>query len=516
VSQDSLRARLLRPLSALRLVLTDPARRESAVLLCLAVYCLLWTIYGTVTKTQQGYNSDMTELIAWSRDLALGYFKHPPLAACLVAAWFAVFPLNAFSYYLLAMLMPTLALWIAWRLSADYLDADKRLFGLALLTLVPFFNFHALKFNVNTVLMPLWAATAWWFLRSYRLRSPGYAVLAGLGAALCMYGKYWSIFLLAGLAIAALVDRRRAAYFRSPAPWITIIAGALALAPHIAWLVQNNFAPVAYARAAHVPKPLGEAALSAFAYIGGSIAYAAVPLIAFAIAARPTAGTLRDIAWPREDDRRLAAAAFWLPFLLPVLGALIGGTEITSLWSMSAWTLLPVLLLCSPRIALRLGDVERVLGLALIVPFVMTAGSPGIAHFTADNVRPAQAQQTLLAQQIEHEWHSAVLAPLRYVDGDMEIAYGVVAAAADRPHAIPGLPPPPAAALKRDGFAFVCLTEDASCVARSKTIAAAEPQARVVESTIFRTATGRAVPPQRYTIVLVPPANPLGALGSQR
>ena len=45
--------------------------------------------------------------------------------------------------------------------------------------LVPFFNFHALKFNVNTVLMPLWAATTFWFLRSYQTRSALYAALAG-------------------------------------------------------------------------------------------------------------------------------------------------------------------------------------------------------------------------------------------------------------------------------------------------------------------------------------------------
>ena len=177
---------------------------------------------------------------------------------------------------------------------------------------------------------------------------------------------------------------------------------------------------------------------------------------------------------------------------------------------MSAWTLFPVLLLSSPRVALRVGDVERVLALALIVPFALTAASPGIAHFTADNVKPAQAQQPLLARQIEEQWRAAALSPLRYVDGDVDLAYGVVATAAEKPHAIPGLPPPPAGTLKRDGFVFVCLTDDSGCVSRGKTIASAEPQARVVESTIFRTATGRQVPPQRYTIVLVPPANPLG------
>ena len=66
----------------------------------------------------------MTELIAWSRDLAWGY-KHPPFAAALVRLWFSVFPVADWSYYLLAMLMPAIALWIVWRLSADYLDARE-------------------------------------------------------------------------------------------------------------------------------------------------------------------------------------------------------------------------------------------------------------------------------------------------------------------------------------------------------------------------------------------------------
>ena len=146
--------------------------------------------------------------------------------------WFSVFPVAEWSYYLLAMLMPAIALWIVWRLSADYLDIEKRVFGIALLTLVPFFNFHALKFNVNTVLMPLWAATTLWFLRSYMTRSTLYAALAGAGAAAGMMGKYWSIFLIAGLVVAALIDKRRNAYFRSAAPWITVLVGVVVLAPH--------------------------------------------------------------------------------------------------------------------------------------------------------------------------------------------------------------------------------------------------------------------------------------------
>ena len=79
----------------------------------------------------------MAELISWSRDLSFGYPKHPPFGAWLVRLWFSVFPLADWSYYLLAMLMPTIALWIVWRLSADYLDVEKRVVGVALLMLDP-------------------------------------------------------------------------------------------------------------------------------------------------------------------------------------------------------------------------------------------------------------------------------------------------------------------------------------------------------------------------------------------
>ena len=93
----------------LRAALVDPARAERTVLWLLAAYVVVWAAYATMSKWPQGLHPDMTETVAWSRDLSLGYLKHPPLAAWLVAAWFAVFPVAEWSYYLLAALMPASA-----------------------------------------------------------------------------------------------------------------------------------------------------------------------------------------------------------------------------------------------------------------------------------------------------------------------------------------------------------------------------------------------------------------------
>ena len=163
--------------------LIDPRRCNGAMLLLLVGYTATWTLYACIARSSQDLHPDMAELISWSRDPSLGYLKHPPLAAWLVWLWFSVFPITDWSYYLLAVLMPTIALWIAWRLSADYLEIEKRVVGVALLMLIPFYNFQSLKFNVNTVLLPTWAATIFWFLHSYTTRKPLHSVLAGIGAA---------------------------------------------------------------------------------------------------------------------------------------------------------------------------------------------------------------------------------------------------------------------------------------------------------------------------------------------
>jgi 4-amino-4-deoxy-L-arabinose transferase-like glycosyltransferase len=492
-------------LARLRAALIDPARRERSVLVALAVYAVLWTAYATIAKASQGLHPDMTELIAWSRDLAWGFDKHPPLAAALVWLWFQVFPLAEWSYYLLAMLMPALALWIVWRLTADYLDIEKRVVGVALLTVVPFFNFHALKYNVNTVLLPLWAAATFAFLRSYRTRSVGWAALAGALAAACMLGKYWSAFLLAGLALAALIDARRGRYFRSPAPWITVAVGLAVLAPHLVWLAHHAFLPFSYAVGVHADKPFGWSAFSALGYLAGSLGYVALPLIIVLVTAWPNRATLADMAWPAEQERRFAAAAFWAPLLLPAIVAPLTGVEITSLWSMSCWTLLPVLLLSAPAVTVHEIDTRRILGLALALPLVMLIASPAIAILAQRaGPLPSSAQARLLAQEIERDWHATIPQPLRFVDGNADLAYGVIAYAVNAPRALPGLSQPSAAELKRAGLALVCFNDDAACRRRAAAKAARIGPSRTVIADITRNFLGFAGKPQRYVIVIVP------------
>lgn len=499
--------RLARLLDRLVDALKSARRRDRTVLAVLGAYLFVWTLYGVIAKSSQDLHPDMTELIAWSRDLAFGFPKHPPFAALVVRAWFAWFPIDDWTYYLLAVLTATLALWIAWQLFADYLQPTKRIVALCLLTFIPFFNFHALKFNVNTALMPLWALTTFWFLRSYRMRSAAYAALAGASAALCMMTKYWSIALLAALALAAISDKRRGIYFRSPAPWITVLVGIVVISPHIGWLEKHDFLPVDYAMGVHGGHSMTEAAIDALRYCIDAIAYVSAPIAIVLLAARPGTDTVLEVIWPSNPNRRFIAVAFWTTLLMPVVPALLWGVDIDAIWTMPSWTLLPVLLLSSHSIRISRLSVRWIVGIAVLIPWAALTVAPAVALIAFKRGLPPQLTQTrMLAERVDLEWRTATSGPLRYVGGSADLAYAIVAYTHGGPHALPGLPALSRAKLQSSGVALVCEATDEDCAKQSDKIAGLNPASRRLQIEIMRHFLGIAGRPQRYLLVLVPPA----------
>jgi hypothetical protein len=494
----------------------DPARREPAVIGLLAAYVVSWTLYAVLAKGSQDIHPDMSEQFALGQSLAWGYSKHPPLAVWIVRAWFAVLPTADWAFYLLAAASIGVTLWIAWHLAGRYLHGDRRIVGLALLTFVPFFNFHALKFNANTVLMPFWAATTLAFIRSYETRAALPSALAGLAAAAAMYGKYWSIVLLLGLGVAAVAHPGRAAYFRSSAPWITVAVGALALAPHLVWLAAHDFSPFSYALLLHGAASRASTLQSVLGYLAGGVAYVALPVGALLLALRPSAAALRDMAWPTSPERRLAAAAFWAVLLLPAVLAPLARVQLVSLWSMSAWTLLPVMLLSSPMLAVSRAVALRIVALAIAFPLLMIAIAPAIALYVHRmHPPPGAAQSSVLAGEVERVWRETSDAPLRLFSSIDELTDGVVFYLRAHPSAVHVLDSKASPALEeriaREGIVLLCPADAhqpgaAWCGQAAGSLAGRHAAGRRVEVEAVRRYLGVKGEPTRYLIISIPPA----------
>src|ERR1041384_1788267 len=168
--------------SLVRLVdgLADPARRRRAALVFCLAYGVLWFFYVVIAKSSQDMNADMAEMIVWTRELALGYPKHPPLLAYILWAWFKVFPLTDWAYLLLSAVNLSIGIWLVIELSAEWLSREELAAVPFLLATIPFYNFLGLKFDQNSVLIPLWALAIWSMLRALDTRHLGWAALAGL------------------------------------------------------------------------------------------------------------------------------------------------------------------------------------------------------------------------------------------------------------------------------------------------------------------------------------------------
>lgn len=512
-------SRLMSLVDRLLAALADPAWRELAAIGVLITYVLVWTLAGFLVKSNQSVHYDMAGVVAWSRELAFGYPQHPPLAPWLVRAWFSIFPLSDWSYYLLGMAATGIALWFAWRLFACLQDAVKRVLAVVLLTLIPAYNFHALKFDHNAVLLPVWAVATLCFMRSFEMRSTGWAALAGLSAAAAMLAKYWSIFLLAGLALAALTDARRVVYFRSRAPWVTIAVGALLLMPHVAWLWVNDFIPMSYAVGVHKLDSLGEIASSVVRYLSGAVGYVALPVLLVAVACRPSRAAVRDMLWPPEPTGRFIATAFWTPLLLPPLVTMAVGLELNPIWSMAGLMPLPLLLLSSPQILIGRNAVRGIVALAVALPPLMVLAAPAIAVFMHGMglVPPTAAHGRLLAERVEREWRKATDRPLRLVGGDLDLANVVAFYLPDQPSTFalsePQLTPwATDARIGSAGIAIVCHASGAGCLHQKIawaihflwTKSVGRPRHRTVFE-LERSFLGWSGRPAPYVIVIIPP-----------
>jgi hypothetical protein len=328
-----------------------------------------------------------------------------------------------------------------------------------------------------------------------------------------MLGKYWSIFLLAGLALAALSDPRRGAYFRSPAPWLTVAAGAAILAPHVFWIATHGFTTVDFAFASHATT-LAHATVGALYFLASVLGYIAVPIVLGALAAAPSfvpsLAAIKDTLWPRVAERRTILIAFAAPLLLAALAGIAARADLDPLWSMSAMTLLPVVLLASPLVHVNRNAVVYVLAFAIIFPLLLLAASPVIALVIhRQGVTNYASHYRLIAQAVEQAWRGTTDQPLRIVGGNRPVVDGSNFYFTDPPATFVVTEPMrtpwvDAARIAREGIAIVCPRAEPGCL-RELSGYVARYGGTTQNITLARRFFGSSDTPLDYQIAIIPP-----------
>jgi 4-amino-4-deoxy-L-arabinose transferase-like glycosyltransferase len=490
--------------------LVDPARRRRTMVLFALGYALVWWGFAVVSKSAGGLNADMAEMAIWGREPALGYPKHPPLLAWLVEAWFTLLPATDWAFYLLAALNLGLSLYLAWVLAGEWLDGPKRALAPLLLSLIPFYNHIGLKFDQNSALIPLWALTTLCFWRSLKTRSPGYAALAGVFAAAGMLSKYWTVFLLLALVLAAFADRRRWAYLRSPAPWITTAVSAALCAPHLYWLIREDFPPLRWVNRREWVD--FATSLRDFAeYTFGTLGYAAIALVPLLIVLRPRWSALREGLLPHDPDRRTVMVMFWAPLIVPLGIALFTHTQPLSLWNEPSLGLLPVVLLGAPQLTVTREHVARFAALAAAFAIGSWIAAPFIAYNalkTGGEADGAYAQEAAAA--LEAEWHRVTPAPLKLVAGTFGLSARIAFYLPDRPSSIEDFrrylaPWAPYPRIRREGAVAIVPADDRGRRYELSYFLQGRAVALQKEITLTPHWLGFSGSPRRYAIAVIPP-----------
>jgi 4-amino-4-deoxy-L-arabinose transferase-like glycosyltransferase len=498
---------VLRPFERLTAALADARQAHRTAAALIACYVLLWWIYAVIAKSSQNIHFDMGEVVSWSLVPAYGYPKHPPFPAWVAAIWFSVFPYADWAYYLLAAVSIGIALWFVWLIAARYVDGDKRVLALTMLTFSPGFNFQPLKFNSNALLIPVWAAASYFFLRSFEKRTAWWGAVAGVGAAFAMLTKYWSIFLILAFVVATMVHPRRWDYLRSPAPWMSVLVGGLLFAPNVVSLVDYDFYAFRYATGSHHVMGMG-VLLESFADYFGGVLYLAGGLAAVAVACRPRLAAARDMLLPGEADRRLMMVATCVALFAPVVLALALHTRLATLWTMPMWAMLPAVVLSSPAVAVSRRAAAGVLAAATAVPLVAILLSPLIANtIHLRGVPNHGSHYEMIAGAVDKAWRSATAAPMKFFGSDTGLVNGAGFYLRGKPLRIDivtmgDTPWASEAQLERAGIALVCAADDPVCMYALNLRA---PPARRSEVTLSRTFLGVSDAPVTYVIAIVPP-----------
>jgi 4-amino-4-deoxy-L-arabinose transferase-like glycosyltransferase len=488
------------------------AADDGGPLRILFLFVIAWTAFQTISFSSVALHADLTEIFAWSRHPAASYYKHPPLGALIARGWFSIFPIADWSFHLLAMTNAALGLLFVDLIARRYLERDKRIFVLLFLLMTPFYQFHGQRFASNQTLLSTWPIATYCFLRAFESRGVLWPVLAGVAAALALLGKYFSIYMIAAFPVAAFLHRDGMRYLLSPAPWISVTAGLVVLAPHLLWLQANGPQPFNYAFQVHGNIGLSTALKKSGSYFLGLIGYVALPCAGYWLAVRPNRSTFKDAFLPDDPGRRMLVALFAVPLILPAILSPILRTSLTPLWTMQAWFLLPILLLAPPSAVLSRRALTTTALCVLVATFLILAAAPVIAwRYHTHGIGDSREHSQAFAAELTREWRDRFGTRLGIVTGDERLAGAAAFYSPDHPDFVfvVGLWTSPwvtAERVAREGAAIVCRAADQGyCIQGTQTLGAAEQTLQKTEITLANHFLGSTTRPDKFLIWLVPP-----------
>jgi len=387
-----------------------------------ALHFTVWTVLPALLYANLPL--DLIEALVYGREWQLGYDKLPPLPWWLIEAVHRAFDADI-AYYATAQIAVLIAFALVFALARPLVGATGALIAVLIVDGLHYFQYTAVKFNHDVIQLPFWALAGYAFHAGLRRGGLGPWCLLGIAMGGALWAKYFVLVLAVPFALFMLFDRQARRALATPGPWLAVCVALIVAAPHIVWLVQNDFLPFAYAshRATavrgwfdHVLHP---------AVFAASQIFFLVP--SFVIAAA--------MVWPAEPrksfaepfDRRIVTLLAFGPALTMIALTAVSGRGAVAMWGYPLWLFLGLWLVMAARVSFDSARLARIIGAWAIVFTIFVVAFianylvlPPLDHRYRAVLFPGdKLGEMLTARFHDATCRSSNCAPLRYVIGSM-------------------------------------------------------------------------------------------------
>jgi 4-amino-4-deoxy-L-arabinose transferase-like glycosyltransferase len=261
----------------------------------------------------------------WSRELAWGYYDHPPMVAVLMS----LSPLlddSALGLRLGHVLISTLGSLAFYAFCLRWLTPGAALASLLALQLVPLWLPFGVAATPDGPLLAFWCLSLLAFQVAVSRGGAARWLAAGVATGLTMLSKYNGALLLPAFFAYLLLDRGGRRLLRSPGPWLAVAVAVAMMVPNQLWNASHG--SDANLRPFHAGLELAGAPRNLAAFAGLPF-FLLTPLVAWAWLRQSWLG-IRSGRLSADPGFRLAVCASWLPLSAFAVVAIV--TEIHAQW----------------------------------------------------------------------------------------------------------------------------------------------------------------------------------------
>jgi hypothetical protein len=410
-------------------------RPQLTFIVFLALHFVVWTVLPALLYPNLPL--DLIEALIYGREWQLGYDKLPPLPWWLVEIVYRLIG-HDIAYYALAQFAVIGAFALVWSTARRIVEPSRALIAVLIIDGLHYFNYTAAKFNHDVIQLPLWALAGYSLHGALRQGHLRLWLLLGFAIGCALWAKYFIIMLALPLALFLLVDRDARRSLRTAGPWLALALALFVMAPHVAWLIQNDFLPFAYANARATPsRGILDHVLHPAVFAVGQAAF----MIPALIIAAPLLWPRRQPVVPAPDvfDRRIVALLAFGPAATTMALSALSGRGTVAMWGYPLWLFLGLWIVMEAKAALDPPRLARVLAIWAIV-FAVFA----LAFIANYSVLPAFEHRyravfypgDRLAEELARGFRAATGRPLAYVIGSMWDAGNVAHYAREQPRVL--------------------------------------------------------------------------------